>query len=148
MRPTKRNIIGDDFGEAITFENFTFTLPPPDRLKPSEKNSRVRFMRLKPESYVIVRPDREGDFKNARYSNNAERLRGTKARDAWFEYFRIKARADDRWMKILVVNQALLDHGYCVQFVCEDPAEFDSAYLPSQSSRNYGQTKILNPFGD
>lgn len=115
--------------QEITWENFTYLSPDG---KPSEKNSRARFMRLHPGGHVTIRPDRHGDRDSSRYQSDEERRAGDAAMMAWFEYIAFKARGDKRFAGTFRGMRSMLESGYPLMVVCADPAEFDRAYIPAQ----------------
>lgn len=114
--------------QSITYDNVTHSAPGG---RPSDKNSRVRFTRLRPGEHVMIRPDRYFDKDINRYQDDEERRAGDEAMKAWFEYLAFKARGDKRWLKTFRGMRSMLKAGHSLMVVCADPADFDQAYIPA-----------------
>ncbi|MCI0598720.1 MAG: hypothetical protein L0Y60_04235 [Beijerinckiaceae bacterium] len=114
--------------QEVTYDNFTHSSPDG---KPSDKNSRARFTRLRPGEHVMIRPDRYFDMDNKRYHSDEERRAGDAAMKAWFEYIAFKSQGDKRWLGTLWGMRSMLKSGNSLMVVCADPADFDQAYIPA-----------------
>ena len=85
-----------------------------------------RFLEAKPDSWVMIRPDRPTDKQSDRYSTDDERRRGDMAMKAWFEYFAAKG-----WIRRFNTWRSILKSGHSLMVPCERPEIFDLTYIPS-----------------
>ena len=104
---------------SITLEDFTYAQPDG---RPSEKNSRVAYMRRYPDQWLMIRPDM-GSPSSIPYANSGERERGEEAKRKWFAYLDAKG-----FRSVAGAWRGMLAAGLSLQVVCDDPADFDVEY--------------------